>query len=187
MQQKKRPAPVVRRARPVWREDDQPGGAAEPGSEPSWRDDLTWLEEETAVADESGVEAPFDSDDDEEPPEIIATNTAVRLTCTLCAMSGLLAAFMCWAEKDSRAIRHFAVQSTAVSAAHLAVAALLLTAGALLSGVPYLGFVTDMAGWLIYFAVLVALTVVRARMMLSAWRGVRFTLPGTRRLLERWE
>lgn len=140
-------------------------------------------------------DAPYEEPYDDEPlyeapvrprPEVIATNTAVRLTCTLCAMCGLLAIFMCWAEKESRAIRHFAVQSAAVTALHIFGALLLFLVSGLLGSIPFLGFLLSMVGWLVYFALLVAIVAVRARMMLHAWRGVRFTLPGLWRVLERF-
>ena len=137
--------------------------------------------------EESYVEETYDDPVRVKPQlEVIATNTAIRLTCTLCAMCGLLAVFMCWAEKESRAIRHFAVQSTAMSALHILVAAILLLVAKLLGGVPFLGFLTGMVCWLLYFSLLVAIVAVRARMMLHAWRGVRFTLPGLWRMLERF-
>ena len=141
---------------------------------------------------EQPYEGPYGEEACEEPvrvkpqPEVIATNTAIRLTCTLCAMCGLLAVFMCWAEKESRAIRHFAVQSSAVSALHILIAAILLLVAKLLGGVPFLGFLLTMVCWLLYFALLVAVVAVRVRMMLHAWRGVRFTLPGLWRMLERF-
>lgn len=178
---------------------------------PAWQARETERDERWAAYDEqpeTGYEEPvverYDSDDPqdglpyEEDPffeepihepqvEIIATNTAVRLTCTLCAMCGLLAAFMCWAEKESRAIRHFALQSVAVTALHLLIGLLLLAVANLLGGVPFLGFMVTMVCWLCYIALLIALLVVRARMMLHAWRGVRFRLPGLWRALERFE
>ena len=119
-------------------------------------------------------------------PEVIATNTAIRLTCTLCAMCGLLAIFMCWAEKESRAIRHFAVQSAAVTALHLACVVTLLLVSGLLGGIPFLGFLLTMVCWLLYIAALIVIVVVRARMMLHAWQGIRFMLPGLWRSLERF-
>lgn len=186
--QRKRPtaSPRVRKAPLVWENTPrEPYGYEEqPGAEPPYEEPY-----------EASYEEPYGDDAFYEPerinrvspqPEVIATNTAIRLTCTLCAMCGLLAAFMCWAEKDSRAIRHFAVQSVAVTVLHLLCALVLLMISALMGGIPFLGFLLTMVCWLVYFAALVVIIVVRARMMLHAWRGVRFTLPGLWRALERF-
>lgn len=194
--QRKRPAasPRVRRAPPVWQEER----ADEPNDwQPSWEEEPQGYEEPPFddAPYQDTYEAPYVEEGYDEPeqaarvrpqPEVIATNTAIRLTCTLCAMCGLLAVFMCWAEKESRAIRHFSVQSVAMSALHIFSALVLLLVCGLLGGIPFLGFLLNMVGWLLYFALLIVIIVVRARMMLHAWRGVRFTLPGLWRLLEQF-
>lgn len=113
----------------------------------------------------------------EEQPRLIATNMAVRLTCLLCAMLAPLAVFMCYAERESRAIRHFAVQSAALMGVHVALAAVLLLVGWLMGGIPYMGFLVQLLCWLLYFAGLVTLLAVRVRMMLHAWRGIQMKLP----------
>ena len=191
--QRRRPsaAPRVRKAPPPW-QDEQPSW-----QQPAWEDapQEPYYPGDEPPYEEPYDEAPYDEapyDEPERPtrvrpqPEVIATNTAIRLTCTLCAMCGLLAVFMCWAEKESRAIRHFAVQSTAVMALHAFGALLLFLVSGLLGGIPFLGFLLTMVCWLVYFALLVVIVVVRARMMLHAWRGIRFTLPGLWRMLERF-
>lgn len=188
--QRKRPnsAPRVRKAPPVWQ--------AQPYEQPAWEEapQEPYAYEEPPY-EEQPYEEPYVEEAYYEPeratrvppqPEVIATNTAIRLTCTLCAMCGLLAIFMCWAEKESRAIRHFAVQSTAVTALHVLCAAILLLVSGLLGGVPFLGFLLTMVCWLLYIALLVVIVVVRARMMLHAWRGIRFTLPLLWRTLEQF-
>ena len=189
--QRKRPAaaPRVRKAPPVW--DRQPY------EEPSYEEPT--YDEASPYGEEPYEEAPYEAPPYEETyyeperatrvppkPEVIATNTAIRLTCTLCAMMGLLAIFMCWAEKESRAIRHFAVQSAAVTGLHLFCALMLFLISGLLGGIPFLGFLLTMVCWLCYIALLIVVVVVRARMMLHAWRGIRFTIPGLWRTLERF-
>lgn len=186
--QRKRPAasPRVRKAPPVWQQPyeerwedtpQQPYGYEEPPYDEPPYEEAPY--EEPYYEPERATRVP-------PQPEVIATNTAVRLTCTLCAMCGLLAAFMCWAEKESRAIRHFAVQSTAVTVLHLFCALMLFLISGLLGGIPFLGFLLTMVCWLVYIALLVVIVVVRARMMLHAWRGIRFTIPGLWRTLERF-
>ena len=195
--QRRRPAgpPRARRAQPLRQEpfEDAPYGDA-PDEEPLYEEPYEEPPYEEAAYEEAYGDAPYEDDPYEEierepmrpQPEVIATNTAIRLTCTLCAMIGLLAVFMCWAEKESRAIRHFAVQSAAVMGLHVFCALLLFLISGLLGGVPFLGFLLTLVCWLCYIALLGVILVVRARMMLHAWRGVRFTLPGLWRLLEQF-
>ena len=192
--QRRRPAgpPRARRALPIRQEpfEDAPYGDA-PDEEIPYEEEIY---EEPPYEEAAYEEAPYVEDAYEEiereprrpQPEVIATNTAIRLTCTLCAMIGLLAVFMCWAEKESRAIRHFAVQSAAVSALHLFCALLLFLISGLLGGVPFLGFLLTLVCWLCYIALMVVILVVRARMMLHAWRGVSFAIPGLWGTLEKF-
>ena len=113
----------------------------------------------------------------QEEAEVIATNGTVKLTCTLAAMLGLFALFLCFAEKRSPAIRRYSVQSTAISAAHLIAGLVLLTAGSVVGLIPILGFLVKLVCWLVYIAALIAMLVVRVRMMLAAYQGIRFDLP----------
>lgn len=113
----------------------------------------------------------------EQVEEIMATNRTVMLTCTLAAMLPPFALFLLYAEKRSRAIRHFAVQSAALTAMHLAVAAALVLVNAVLGSIPFLGFVINLAAWIVYIAAAIVLLILRVRMMTFAWRGVKFTLP----------
>lgn len=120
------------------------------------------------------------------PAELIATNTAVRLACTVAAMLGPLALFFCWQEKESRAIRLFSAQSAALTLLHLAVGLGLLVLSAMLSVVPYLGFLVRLLSWIVYIALLLAMCVARVRLMENAWRGRRFCLPGMAGVLKRF-
>ena len=51
----------------------------------------------------------------------------------------------------------------------------------LVGSVPYLGFLVQLLGWLIYIAVAVVVLILRIKLMERAWHGRRFELP----LLER--
>ena len=174
---------------PAWEQE-------QPFAQPGWEEPQQAYGYEEQPYDDAPYEEPYDEAAYEEiperptrarpQPEVIATNTAVRLTCTLCAMCGLLAIFMCWAEKESRAIRHFAVQSAAVTGLHILCALVLLLISGLMGGIPFLGFLLTMVCWLCYIAVLIVVVVIRARMMLHAWRGIRFMIPGLWRTLERF-
>lgn len=122
---------------------------------------------------------------EEEAQQVIATNSTVKLTCTLAAMMSLFALFLCFAEKKSNAIRHFSRQSVGLAAAHLALALALALLGTLLGVIPFLGFLVNLVCWLCYIAVAIVAVFLRVRMMLYAWRGLKFTLPVIGRRLER--
>ena len=122
---------------------------------------------------------------EEEAQQVIATNSTVKLTCTLAAMMSLFALFLCFAEKKSNAIRHFSRQSVGLAAAHLALALVLALLGTLLGVIPFLGFLVNLVCWLCYIAVAIVAVFLRVRMMLYAWRGLKFTLPVIGRRLER--
>lgn len=113
------------------------------------------------------------------PParDLLATNTGVRLACTMAAMMGLFALFLCWAEQESRVIRRFSVQSACLTALHAAVGLGALLISALLGCIPYIGLVVTLVCLLAYLAALVLLIVVRLQLMRHAWQGVRFALP----------
>lgn len=116
-----------------------------------------------------------------------AEQLTINLICTITAMLSPLALFFVFAEKENKMIRHAAVQSVGLAAAHMSCGLLILLFGAVLGPVPILGFVTALACWLIYLSVLTSVLIARVRMMLHAWRGERYELPllGTR--LSRFE
>ena len=117
----------------------------------------------------------------EAAPPLLATNTGVRLACTMAAMLSPFALFLCWAEKDKTVIRRFAVQSAALLILHLLGGAFLGVTSLIVGSVPYLGFLMTLLGWLIYIAVAVVVLILRIKLMERAWHGRRFELP----LLER--
>ena len=121
---------------------------------------------------------PFFSEADQ---PLLATNTGVRLACTMSAMLSPFALFLCWAEKDKTVIRRFAVQSAALLILHLLGGAFLGVTSLIVGSVPYLGFLMTLLGWLIYIAVAVVVLILRIKLMERAWHGRRFELP----LLER--
>ena len=125
----------------------------------------------------------FPAEDDH---PLLATNTGVRLACTMAAMLSPFAVFLCWAEKESRAIRRFAVQSSALLVVHLLGAAVLGLITLLVGSVPYFGFLMKLTGWLIYTAVALVVLFFRVRLMERAWHGRKFSLPMLERLLSRY-
>ena len=122
----------------------------------------------------------------EEDQPLLATNTGVRLACTMAAMLSPFALFLCWAEKESRVIRRFAVQSVALAALHLLGGAALGVISLLVGSVPYFGFLMTLAGWLIYIAVALVALFLRLKLMEHAWHGRRFDLPLAERFIRRY-
>lgn len=109
--------------------------------------------------------------------ELLATNTGVRLACTMAAMMGVFAIFLCWAERESRVIRRFSVQSACLTVLHAILGAAALMISAILGAIPYVGLMVSLMCLLGYIAGLILLIVARVLLMRSAWQGVRFTLP----------
>lgn len=122
----------------------------------------------------------------EENQPVLATNTGVRLACTMAAMLSPFAIFLCWVEKESRVIRRFAVQSSALLVAHLCGGALLGLTSLLVGSVPYFGFLMTLLGWLIYVADAVVVLFLRVKLMERAWHGRKFDLPLIERLIRKY-
>lgn len=112
-----------------------------------------------------------------QPRDVLATNTGVRLACTMAAMMGLFALFLCWAEQESRVIRRFSVQSVLLTALHAGLGLGALLISAVLGGIPYLGLMVTLICLLAYIAGLILLVIARVKLMHHAWQGVRFVLP----------
>lgn len=118
--------------------------------------------------------------------EIVATNRMVLLTCTLASMMPPFALFLLFAERKSRAIRHFALQSLALTICHLILGGMLVLLNAMLGGIPFLGFLMNLVLWIIYISAVLVMLVLRIRMMFFAWRGAKFLLPWIGRRVERF-
>ena len=166
-------------------EDNWQGGEPPVGGRP-WQEEIPY--EDEPAWDEPVYEAYEEEtyDESQQAQELIATNRMVLLTCTLESMMSLFALFLLFAEKKSRAIRAFAVQSVGLAACHLAAALMLALVDAVFGGIPFIGFLMNLVCLLAYIAVLIVAVFLRVRMMLAAWRGVRFTLPVVGRRLEKF-
>ena len=136
-------------------------------------------EEKNSALPDVGYALPLEPTPAVPARELLATNTGVRLACTMSAMMGLFALFLCWAEQESRVIRRFSVQSACLTALHAAVGLGALLFGGLLGGIPFVGLMVKLACLLAYIAALILLVVARVKLMQHAWQGVRFTLPAT--------
>lgn len=122
----------------------------------------------------------------EEGQPLLATNTGVRLACTMAAMLSPFAIFLCWAEKESLVIRRFAVQSAALLALHLLGGAVLGIVSLIVGSIPYLGFLIKLLGWLVYISIAVVVLVLRIKLMERAWHGRKFDLPLLERIIRRF-
>ncbi|MBE5811565.1 MAG: hypothetical protein E7318_11620 [Clostridiales bacterium] len=122
----------------------------------------------------------------EENQPLLATNTGVRLACTMAAMLSPFAIFLCWAERESRVIRRFAVQSTTLEILHLLGGAILVIVSLLVGSIPYLGFLMRLLGWLIYIAIALVALLLRVKLMEHAWHGRRFDLPLMEKLIHKY-
>ena len=140
--------------------------------------------EEAAVPHDDQQETPSFFPEENQP--VLATNTGVRLACTMAAMLSPFAIFLCWVEKESRVIRRFAVQSSALLLAHLCGGALLGFTSLLVGSVPYFGFLMTLLGWLIYVADAVVVLFLRVKLMERAWHGRKFDLPLIERLIRKY-
>ena len=119
--------------------------------------------------------------------DLVATNTGVRLACTMSAMMGFFALFLCWAEQESRVIRRFSVQSACLTVLHAAAGVTALVISVLLGGIPYMGLMVKLVCLLAYIAALILLVVARVKLMQHAWQGVRFSLPAAlERIIHRY-
>ena len=140
--------------------------------------------------DEPGYDDPvYGPEGYDEPPlarEIIATNRTVLLTCTLAAMLSLFELFLCFAEKRSRAIRHFAGQSAALLGMHAVLALAIFAPGSLLGSLPLIGILLRGLCLVVYLAALMVIIVLRIRMMFFAYQGIRFTLPAVGERISQW-
>lgn len=151
----------------------------------SQQDERTW--QQASYEDERW----YDAEPVEEEPyreqveEIMATNRTVQLTCTLAAMMPLFALFLIFAEKKSRAMRHFSLQSVGLTVFHIVIGAVLLVVNAIFGGIPFLGFLLSLVIWIVYIIAVIVMLILRIRMMFLAWQGVKFTLPLVGTVLER--
>lgn len=148
--------------------------------QPSWKNDVL---EDDRYYDMDPVEQEPKHDRAE---EILSTGDAEKLACSLAAMLFPFALFLIFAEKRSRAIRHYALQSVRLAVCHCIVAGVLAAVNAVFCSIPYLGFLLNLVLWIVYIAAAIVMLVVRIRMMYMAWQGGRFTLPLIGRMLERY-
>ena len=168
-------------AEDTWQGGEPPMSRRPWQEDPVYEEDPAWNEPVYEAYDEEEA-----YDEPQQAQELIATNRMVLLTCTLESMMSLFALFLLFAEKKSRAIRAFAVQSVGLAGCHLAAAMMLALVDAVFGGIPFIGFLMNLVCLLAYIAVLIVAVLLRVRMMLAAWRGVRFTLPVIGRRLEKF-
>lgn len=120
-------------------------------------------------------------------PEVVSTNQAVNLTCTLAAMMGLFALFLFFYDKRSKAVRRMAVQSMTLTIGFIAASLGLLILGALLGFIPILGTIIVVIFWIIFIALLILVVFLKVQMMKHAYNGLAYQLPVIGGQLRRFE
>lgn len=108
---------------------------------------------------------------------LISTNSVINLTCTLCAMSGALGLFFCFADKRSQAVRRYAVQSTALLFVYAIASVACYVIGAVLGVLPFMGGMLRAALQLVWAVLTVLNLVARIKMMFHAYAGEAYVLP----------
>ena len=103
-----------------------------------------------------------------------------RLTCLLAAFCPLLGVFFAVEEvrgQKPTKLGHYAIRSAALFSVLVLWTLIFLLATRILGGVPILGFVTELALWIVYLAGVVILLRVRVSMMHAAWQEMDYDLP----------
>lgn len=165
----RRPSAEEAAPQPDWETQESTEGS----QGPSWDQDTVW--------DDEPVAEQYDNDryyvPEEKTRQIVSVDRAERLACALGALCGVTGLFVAFAEEESEAVRRFGVQSSALLAANLACGALAALITLTLGSIPIMGFVIRLMCLLGYVGAAVVLVVIRVRLLLFAWRGVRFRLP----------
>lgn len=103
-----------------------------------------------------------------------------RLVCLLAACFSPLAVFLAVEEvrgKKPNRLGHFSLRSAALLLVFILWTLLLLFLSRILTGVPILGFVTELVLWVFYLAGVIILLSVRVSMMHAAWQNEDYELP----------
>ena len=142
--------------------------------QPSWQQTQVWEDE---PYEPQSVDGDARFEEHQRMPQVIATDRTICLSCTLAALTGLSGLFLFFAEEESSAIRHFAVQSMALSICLALCGLAASVVGATLGSIPLMGFVIRVLCWLAFAGAGAGCLALRVRMMLMGWRGVSFTVP----------
>ena len=103
-----------------------------------------------------------------------------RFICLMAACFSPLAVFLAVEEvRDKKTTRlgHFSLRSSALFAVFVLWTLICLFFSRILTGVPILGFVTELVLWVLYLAGVLVLLSVRVRMMHAAWQNEDYALP----------
>ncbi len=110
-------------------------------------------------------------------PTVISTNATINLTSTIGAFSGLFGLFLYFADKKSRAVRRFAVQSAGLFCITAFVTIALALLAALFGFIPLIGLVLGGLIWVAVLALLSWSLYQRVQLMLHAYRGEAYVVP----------
>ncbi len=136
--------------------------------------------------EDAGYEQPYETYAEPEPPPprrparketVLSANATINLTCTIAASFGLFALFLCFAERDNRVIRRFAVQSAGLFCVMAFASISLAVLGLIVGLIPLIGVVFGALFWAVWLALLAWDILQRVRLMLHAYRGLAYTVP----------
>ena len=119
--------------------------------------------------------------------ELVSTNQAVNLTCTLAALSALFALFLYFNDHRSRAVRRMSVQSMGLMAAYALMAAALIACQAFFGLIPIVGVVMGLILWITLVALSLGVVYLKVQMMKQGYQGYAYQLPVIGRWLRRFE
>lgn len=133
----------------------------------------------------AGYEQPYAPYEEPEPPPrrparketVLSTNATINLTCTLAACCGPFALFLCFAERNNRVIRRFAVQSAGLFCVMAFLSIALAVLGLIVGLIPLVGVVFGVLMWAVWLALMAWDILQRVRLMLHAYRGLAYTVP----------
>ncbi|HML48577.1 MAG TPA: hypothetical protein PKE04_17675 [Clostridia bacterium] len=121
------------------------------------------------------------------PGAVISTNQTVNLTATLSSMCFVIGLFFCFADQRSRTIRRYSVQSVGLGAFWAGAIMSLWILAAIFGWIPVIGRTLSILCLIIGLICTILDLGLRVRLMLNAYRGLAYVLPGIGTLLRRFE
>jgi len=119
--------------------------------------------------------------------ELVSTNQAINLTCTLAALSGLFALFLYFNDHRSRAVRKMSVQSIGLMAGYALSTVCLMACQAFFGLIPIVGVVMGVILWVALVALSLSVVYLKIQMMKQGYQGYAYQLPVIGGWIKRFE
>ena len=119
--------------------------------------------------------------------ELVSTNQAINLTCTLAALSSLFALFLYFNDHRSRAVRRISVQSLGLMAAYVAASVAIVACQMFFGMIPIVGVVMGLILWVTLVALSLGVIYLKVQMMKQGYQGYAYQLPLIGGWLRRFE